>query len=268
MIRRAAAVAIALCLTPVLVIAQNAVFTVRLDSADVYKGPSTGSPIIGHAARGASLPVTRELGSWVKVSWPEAPDGVGYLHVSTGTVRGGAPLDSIRAAAGARVTETAQASSESTAAAGSTSASTRAIASPRPVYVTPATHVLGLGGRFGTSTTLGPAATARAWRNQYGAQIDVSRNAFEPSFIYALPSRLSDSFWLRPYVGTGLAVDHQFAAATMTGFQAFGGAELTFAGAPQLAVSTGLGYRRFRNPPEGFDRDGLGVSVSAHWYVK
>jgi hypothetical protein len=35
-------------------------------------------------ARGRTLLVTRQLGSWVKVSWPEAEDGAGYLHVSWG----------------------------------------------------------------------------------------------------------------------------------------------------------------------------------------
>jgi hypothetical protein len=52
------------------------------------------------------------------------------------------------------------------------------------------------------------------------------------------------------------------------GWQLFGGGELTFAGAPQLAVSADVGYRRLNSPVEGFDLWGVGLSLSAHWYVK
>ena len=74
MIRLAAAVAVVVCLSPAWLCAQTAVLTVKTTSADVYKSPSTGSPVIGHAPRGTVLAVTRELGSWVKVSWPGAQD--------------------------------------------------------------------------------------------------------------------------------------------------------------------------------------------------
>ena len=30
------------------------------------------------------LEVTRDIGAWVKVAWPEAPDGFGYVHQSMG----------------------------------------------------------------------------------------------------------------------------------------------------------------------------------------
>src|SRR5437867_11203948 len=80
--RLAMALGVALFASPVPLFAQTPVFTVQAASADVYKAPSTGSVVIGHAPRGTTLPVTRELGSWVKVSWPRAEDGVGYVHVS------------------------------------------------------------------------------------------------------------------------------------------------------------------------------------------
>ena len=86
MIRLAAAVGVALCVSQATLHAQAPVFTVQAVSADVYKAPSTGSAVIGHAPRGTALPVTRELGSWVKVSWPRAEDGVGYVHVSMGSL--------------------------------------------------------------------------------------------------------------------------------------------------------------------------------------
>ena len=78
--RAAAFVLVLVAAVPATVVAQDTMITVTTASADVYKSPSTGSPVIGHAARGAQLPVTRELGSWVRVAWPSAPDGVGFVH--------------------------------------------------------------------------------------------------------------------------------------------------------------------------------------------
>src|SRR5258708_13714360 len=84
MIRRAAALILALTLNPALLRAQGTVLTVNVPSADVYKGPTTITPVIGHVARGTVLPISRNLGSWVKIAWPDAPDGVGYVHVTMG----------------------------------------------------------------------------------------------------------------------------------------------------------------------------------------
>src|SRR5256885_4050318 len=84
MIRSAAALALALTLNPALVRAQDTALTVNVPSADVYKGPTTVTPIIGHVSRGTVLPISRNLGSWVKIAWPDAPDGVGYVHVTMG----------------------------------------------------------------------------------------------------------------------------------------------------------------------------------------
>ena len=75
MIRRAAALVLALTLNPTLLRAQDTVLTVNVSSADVHKGPSTVTPVIGHVSRGTVLPVSRNLGSWVKIAWPGAQDG-------------------------------------------------------------------------------------------------------------------------------------------------------------------------------------------------
>ena len=84
MLRRATAVVFMLILTPALVRAQETMLRVSVPSADVHKGPSVVTPVIGQAARGTALPVSQNLGSWVKVPWPAAPDGVGYVHVTMG----------------------------------------------------------------------------------------------------------------------------------------------------------------------------------------
>ena len=99
MIRKAAAVVVVLCLSSASLHAQSTKLTVSDASASVYKSPSVGSPVIGHAQRGAALDVTREVGDWVKVAWPIAPDGVGYVRMSAGSIsRGGAIVSSTRPA--------------------------------------------------------------------------------------------------------------------------------------------------------------------------
>src|SRR5579862_1108385 len=50
MIRRAAFVVLAIALSPALVHAQEMAMTVNVPSAEVHKGPSTVTPVIGHAA--------------------------------------------------------------------------------------------------------------------------------------------------------------------------------------------------------------------------
>jgi len=309
MVRHAAAVALVLVLSPSWLSAQSTTFTVTAESADVHKGPSTGSVVIGHVMRGRILVVQRELGSWVKVSWPEAEDGSGYLNVSWGSL-GQKPVVADRAAAAgagtsARATGAAPArgtvatsaprSAAQPATASAAPAPNAAAAEPRPalrpIYNTPASHLIGVGGRMGNSPA-GFGIGARAWRgNRFGIQIDGSRYAMtsavatkltsmelEPSVLVGLHDSVGDYLWIRPYVGSGLMFRRQslnsgLPGATATtsngiGWQAFGGGEVTFAGAPQFAVSADLGYRRLRNPVDGFELGGMGLSLSAHWYVK
>ena len=161
------------------------------------------------------------------------------------------------------------------------------------MFVTPATHGLGFGALMGAAP-LGFGATVRAWRpDRLGVQLDVSRYAVtgigtparatslqvEPSLLYSLPDSVTDYLWVRPYVGSGATLRRHSVSSGMPGasdsvsgngfgLQAFGGGEVTFAGAPQFALSADLSYHWFKTPVEGFDLGGLGVSVLGHWYVK
>jgi hypothetical protein len=297
MLRQVAAVAIAFCLCPASVFAEDQVFTVSATSANVYKGPSTGSPVIGHASRGTALAVTRNLGSWVRVTWPEAPDGIGYVHVSMGTMAS--------ATSGVPTTERAAASAPTP---GRSASPSRPAASPstdvidrRPgvvpvaqaVYVTPATHRIGAGAVV-TGSTIGYGASARAWRrNHVGLQFAMAHSSMsnalvpgrltttriEPSLMYSLRDHLSGSFWLRPYIGAGVYVRHETLADVVAGvsesqsdnalgMQAFGGGELTFAGAPQLALSADLTYHSTPDTFAGFDEKRVGFALSGHWYFR
>lgn len=284
MIRHVTAIAIALLLSPAWLCAQNTLeLTVNTQSAKVYKGPSTGSPVIGTAPRGTVLEVTRELGDWVKVNWPSVPDSTGYVHASAGSIdrhitrttngsNGFASRPAVRpeAAPSNVLFGRLDTRSESSAA----------------VFVTPRTHVMGFGGRMGGST-FGYGGTARGWsEKRLGLQVEVSRYSlssaetlgqvtsveFAPSVLYSLPDRVADYVWLRPYVGGGLnlhrATQTGFGSTNKVGFQAFGGTEATFSSFPRFAVSADLGYRSTKAPYDGFDLGGLRLSVSGHWYVK
>ena len=296
MVRHAAAVAVVMVLSPAWLVADSTTLTITTTSANVHKAPSTGSAVIGHAARGAVLTVTRELGSWVKVSWPAAPDGAGYVHVSWGSMSRTAQPDAKRGAAlaPARAPEPALSAPTGVPADNARTVDTaRTVEQPtamRPVYVTPATHGVGLGARMGASP-IGFGVTARGWRrNRLGMQFDVSRYAsttlttsrvtaiqIEPSLLYSLPDRVTDYLWLRPYVGSGATLRRSSNSGTPRGvsvstsgfgLQTFGGGEVTFAGAPQFALSADLGYHWYRTPAAGFDGGGLGVTVLGHWYLK
>jgi SH3 domain-containing protein len=298
MIRLAAAVAVTVCVSPAWLCAQTTVLTVNTASADVYKSPSTGSPIIAHAPRGTVLAVTRELGSWVKVSWPGAED-IGYVHVSMGSLGRGVASQTSQPAGLASARPAPEPASLTPAAIETGRPAPGEPAPMRPVFVTPATHLIGVGGRIGGSTrgagsTLGFGATARAWsRDKFGAQLEVSHFAltrleapgrvtsiqFEPSVLYRLPDHVADYLWVRPYLGSGVNLRRQtLSTATpgagpsvsenQFGLQAFGGGELTFAGVPRFALSVDLGYHWVRTSFAGVDLGGPGVSVSGHWYMK
>ena len=306
MFRRLAALTVALCIAPSVLFAQSTVLTVHTAAANVHKSPSTGSPVIGKAPRGAVLEVTRELGSWVKIPWPDAEDGAGYVHVSTGTI---AHQDAAPPAPPPTAAVTSPRPAPSPAIA-PPPASIALRPQPQPIvrrrrplppppaptpssYVRRPDHVAGIGGRVG-GTALGYGATARVWtENRFGVQLEASRYEFptseapqrvtsiflEPSVVYALPDRVSDYWWLRPYVGSGASFRHHtlhiassegrvLATANKVGIKMFGGGELTFASLPRFALSADVGYTVARNPYLGIDSAGVGVSVSAHWYVR
>jgi hypothetical protein len=289
--RHAAALAVMIALGTSALHAQDARFTVTTASADVHKAPSTGSPVIGRAARGTALEVTRELGSWVRIPWPDAPDGVGYVHVTRGTISRGGAAEATRTA-GIR-TAPAPVASESASATtpvrvGQGPART---SMSQPTASLPS-HRVGLGGRLGTGA-VGYAATARAWsRGPLGVQIEAGRSTFTsavvpeqvssmqiaPSVIYTLPNLITNALWARPYAGTGMSIHRSTlrgvapgipgSVDTGLGAQAFGGAELTWANLPQLAVSADLRHQWAPAPFSGFDLGGFGVSISAHWYIR
>ena len=300
MLRHAAAVVLALTLQPALLHAQDTVLTVTVPSADVHKGPSTVTPVIGHVSRGTVLPVASNLGSWARVTWPDAADGVGYVHVTMGRLglpNGGAP---------ARAT-----TSSATASLRSPSASGPAPVPMATTTITPRprtsgaervvvrgeqgaaiSHIVGVGGLVGSPNSFG--ATARAWRNnrlglQLGLTRDVARSnvtparvtsmQFESGVMYALLDHVSDYVWIRPYVGSSLSVRRQTLTVMApdptghesdngVGFRAFGGGELTFATVTRFGLSAEVGYRRFPSPFPGFDADRLSLSIAGHWYIK
>jgi hypothetical protein len=295
MVRRTAALVLALTLNPAMLRAQDTVLTVNVPSADVYKGPTNVTPVIGHVSRGTVLPISRNLGSWVKIAWPEAPDGIGYVHVTTGRIgppSADAPVRNVSARASsapAPVTTTIP-------MRGRTSVGEQIV--PRGQLNTPASHTIGVGGLLGSSGLLGSVsnvgATARMWRdNRLGIQVGFTRDAmtgaggagrvtsmqFEPGVVYALFDHVSDYVWIRPYVGSVVSLRHQTLslAAPLAleptvdngiGFRIFGGGELTFASIPRFGLSADLGYRRFPTPFPGFEADKLNVSVAGHWYIR
>ena len=179
MIRRVAAVVLALALNPALLRAQGTVLTVTVQSADIYKGPSTVTPIIGHAPRGTVLTVSRNLGSWARVTWSDAADGVGYVHLTMGRLS--AP--GVSAPAPAPSTRTSIAAAAAPAPVPMT-IDTRTPSSPAPRTAigqqggTTISHILGVGGMVGSMSTVG--ATARGWHhNRLGLQVGVTHDVLE-----------------------------------------------------------------------------------------
>jgi hypothetical protein len=302
MIRQAAAVVVALCLSTSPLYAQDtATLTVTAASVNVRKMPSVASPVVGTAPRGTALVVTREVGDWVRVSWPSSPDGGGYIRLDMGTLARG------NGAAGAK-TMTATAAS---APVGSKSAATTTPA-PTPIaarsaqvpvtrpsvpsqagtlYVAP-THIFGVGAVAGGST-MGFGGSARAWKkDRIGVQLEVSRYSFDsvdllsratttdiaPAVLFALNDRVTDYLWLRPYVGaavhfgrtsrTDLIFPDVTEKANTLGARVFFGGEMSFSSLPQFALSADVGYYKLPEPFIGFEPGGMGFSISGHWYVK
>jgi hypothetical protein len=157
---------------------------------------------------------------------------------------------------------------------------------------TPITHIFGIGGLVGSTRSFG--ATTRVWpSDRLGIQLAFTRDAMtsdvgagrvtsirvESGVVFALFDHVSDYVWIRPYVGSALSVRRQTLKVSAPagpesvsdngmGFRAFGGSELTFAGAPRFGLSAELGYRRFPTPFSGFEADRLSVSIAGHWYLK
>jgi hypothetical protein len=294
MSRYAAVVAAVLVMGAPPVYAQDAVFVVMTTSADIHKAPSTGSAVIGKAPRGKTFEVRRELGSWVGVSWPDADQGVAYLHVAWGRISRGADVQ-VHAATGVATGVTLPAAGPASASNASTSdveipQVPRATALPRRARSLPS-HVIGLGGRM-ASREIGFAATGRAWTyGPFGVQIEAGRPTYTsavapgqlrslqlvPSVMYSPPDLVTNAIWTRPYVGAGVDLHRATLRSTIGGADAvdhllgshiFGGAEFTWASLPHFTLSADM--RQQWAPPTfpGFELGGFGVSLSAHWYVK
>jgi opacity protein-like surface antigen len=265
------------CLIPLPAAAQTVVITITTASADVHKSPTVASPVIGQAARGRVLEVTRDV-------------RVHSESLSTGA--GSAPN---RAAGITSVPPTTESvpSSASDVRADIATVAQSSLANERnsSAYVTPPTHTIGIGGLMNGST-IGFGATGRMWpHRRFGAQIELSRYTqttaitgsrvnsllFAPSLVYSVMNRVTDSFWFRPYLGTGAKVSRATStigttamsvSENRTSWQVFGGSELTLPSASRFALSADLRYDSSRAPFAGFDIGGLGFTVAGHWYVK
>ena len=290
MIRKAATVVVVLCLSSVSLHAESAKLTVSATSASVYKSPSVGSPVIGKAPRGTALEVTREVGDWVKVSWPGAPDGFGYVRSSMGSIsRAGAPAQARATASPASKTAPIAAAQAPRAQLPTQPTPIRASA-PSPV-IQPPTHTLGFGGRMGGST-FGVGGSVRGWsKRRIGGQFEVSHYSmtspiqigsfsatqFGPSVLFGMKDNITDHVWMRPYFGAGAdwthasltgAIPGVAESSNKMGMRIFGGSEFMFASAPQFGLSLDIGYYKMPTPFVGWEMNGVGAAVSAHWYIK
>ena len=291
MSRHLAVILLVLCVTPAKVHAQTEPMhmSVATASASVHKSPSTGSPVIGTARRGAALEVTRELGDWVRVSWPDSPDGFGYVHRTMGRlVRGTAPAPKTVVQVPTRPGTQPYAPAPS---APQRTTPQRTMPTARSTYVDPPTHFFGVGGLM-TGSTFGWGVTGRAWsRNWLGAQVDMTRFSqtsavtadrvttvqFAPSALYSFRDRVTEYVWVKPYVGGGASIRrHTRVGATPDlsvsdtkfSYQTFGGGELTFPSVPRFAFSVDAGYDWSETPFEGVDVGGFAFGFSGRWYFK
>jgi hypothetical protein len=297
MIRQVAVLTFVLSLTSAPLGAQT-LYTLK-ENADIHSSPATSSPVIGHASRGRTMELTRDVGDWVEVTWAEGTNHSGYIRVRFGTVALAAfrdlpPLHSGLVASTPPAVATVPAASSTPTQHGDTAASpsTHTVAKARdPIAFELPPHVAGVGVRMDPRFRDFGAAT-RLWSpSRFGAQLDVMRSTttselvagqlttwqFSPAALYALPDLVRSSIWVRPYVGTGLDLARSTvgglttdAAAHDTAFgtKVFGGAEMTLPGAPKVGVSVDVGYHWLESSFATFELGGARASIAAHWYVK
>ena len=288
MIRHASAVALTLVCNATPLLGQSssipaAEFNVQA-SAEVHKSPSTASPVIGKAPRGAVLEVRRNLGSWVEVPWPNGGTGVAFVHVNTGTIkpRVASPASSDAQSAVAQIAAVAAAANAlggADARTGQSAAGRQAVMAPR-TYVSLPLHRVGIGALMETSEPKFGITTRTWWGRGFGLQLNVAptqlesvdgqrvgSTQFAPSVLYSLPDGVTTGVWLRPYVGAGPRM-YRLNQENGLGYEGFGGAEITLAGLPQLAISADVAYRWSRPSIAGFAPRQIGFSLSGHWYVR
>lgn len=296
MIRQFAVLTFLLCLTSTPVGAQT-MYTLK-DSADVHNAPTTSSPVIGHAARGRTLELTRDVGDWVEVTWTEGTTRSGYIRVRFGNVALAAFRD--LPALPTRLAASTSPAAPATPATAPTVNATAPTSAPPSAHAAKARdaiafelppHHAGVGMRMDPRfRDFGGAA--RVWSPyRFGAQLEVLRSSvtselapgrlttwqFSPAVLYALPDVVQSSIWMRPYVGTGLDLARSTIGGltpdvaghdTAFGPKIFGGAEMTLANAPQVGVSVDVGYHWLESSFATFELGGVRASVSAHWYIK
>jgi hypothetical protein len=296
MIRRAASVVVALCLGASWLYAQSTEFTVTSASASIYKGPSTGSVVVGQAPRGTILKVSRELGSWVKVSWPGTPDDSGYIHISMGSMGHPVPSpDTVGVQAAIRRAPASTAPAPAPAARVEQGRPGETPSGIGTVYVRQPSHVVGVGALM-SGSPLAIGATARTWpKERIGIQFGLSHEAttndltaekltsvqFMPSVLYSFKNKVTDYVIMRPYAGGGVNIHHHSLSGgplvtgtsvsdSGLGYQALGGLEATFASVPRFTLSADFGYQWMETPAQftGFELGGPIVAVSGHWYLK
>jgi len=285
----AAVIIVVLCLGSSSALAQSADITIKVAAAEVHVTPSLGSPVIGHAPRGMVLQVTREVGDWVKVSWPQDKGGVGYVLVNEGTLghRGANGIQPPQAAQPAM--SMGQVPSAPAPVQEPPSQLTPGAPAGRQ-YTVPLSHRVGVGGLM-SGSDLGFGVSGRGWwHNHVGVQVALSRisttspflpthvtsTEFSPSVMYSFPDAVTDDVWIRPYAGGGLNLRRQRFGSETTrdlvsdsyyGMQLFGGAEFSIAGAPRLALSADIGYRS-RSQFVGMELGGMGFTLAGHWYIR
>jgi len=254
-------------------------------TADVHQSPSTASPIIGKAPGGTRLTINRNLGSWVEVPWPDAAARIAFVHVNSGTIAARSTATVVNEAQAAIAQIAAVAASAAAPSIREDANANRVAATSRSAgraadYVSLPQRHIGLGALLNTSTLRFGASARTWWRRGFGVQFSMSRpelgsadgqlipsTQFAPSAMYALPEGVTDSVWVRPYIGTGPRF-YRAHLETRLGYETFGGAEVTFAAMPQFALSADMGYR-WRRPSLGdFTPQQTAFSLLGHWYVK
>jgi hypothetical protein len=253
-------------------------------TADVHKSATTVSEIIGKVQSGTALPINRNLGSWVEVPWPGAAAGVAYVHVNTGriTPRPAATPNGARAAIAQihAVAAAVTANGIDSANVDRPMTTTRVAARRASSYVSLPQHRIGLGGLLNPSALRLGGSARTWWPRSLGVQFSMSRpdiasvdgqlipaTQIAPSVLVALPGAVTDSLWVRPFIGSG----PRFYSANLetgVGYELLGGVESTIAAMPQFALSGEMGYRWARPSLGGFMPRQIAFSLSGHWYVK
>ncbi len=289
MTRHISVVAMALIVNATAVFGQSAAMpaadlTVKAAAADVHKFPSVASPVIGKAVAGTVLEIRRNLGSWVEVPWPNTEAGIAFVHVITGTIAPRFPAATSNAAQAARPQVAAMEAAAMASGGGSAARAGMPVArtqgSRSADYVELPSHRIGIGALMNASNLRFGATVRTWWGNRLGLQFDASRPQIQsvdgqsipstqlaPSVLYSVHDVVTNSLWVRPYVGGGPRF-YRVRLETGLGYEAFGGAETTLAHVPQFSLSAELGYRWSRPSLDGFQPRQMAFSLSGHWYVK